>query len=101
METSADDDIIFAGGSTTSDVKNGEGIIFALTFDENIDYIADLTLPRSSSSKNMGVSTIRRFRDMDVLYLGTFGSIFVIEWTGTHFEILNQVPDLHSCKNFL
>lgn len=41
---------------------------------------------------------MRRFIDRDVLIAGVYQGIFVVEWTGTHFCILNIVEDLHSCS---
>jgi hypothetical protein len=33
-----------------------------------------------------------------LLYVGTNKALFVVEWTGSHFEILNKVENIHSCK---
>jgi len=31
-----------------------------------------------------------------VLIAGTRGSLFIVEWTGSHFSILNTIRDVHS-----
>lgn len=100
METSTDDDIVFAGGGSHYDLTKGIAKIFALTFDEDIDLIADIILP-NNLVQTMGVSDIKRVPDLDVLFVGTNGAIFVVEWTGSHFAILNQVEQIHSCKFLL
>lgn len=97
METSIDANIIFAGGSDNMDLSQGVAKLFALTFDEDVSYINSLVLP-NTKVKTMGVADIKRMVDRDVMYVGTNSSLFVVEWTGTHFEILNQIEDVHSCK---
>lgn len=97
METSLDDGLVFAGGSTQEDITRGQAKLFAITFDENMQLVDDIELKSGSVSK-WGVSSIRRFLDRDVLVVGTYQSIFVVEWTGTHFCILNVVDELHSWK---
>ena len=96
METSIDDDLVFAGGSSHFDLTKGVAKIFAMTFNEDIEYITDIVLP-NNLVQTMGVSDIKRVPDMDVLFVGTNGAIFVVEWTGSHFAILNQVEEIHSC----
>ncbi len=100
METSLDDDIIFAGGGTQYEMTKGVAKVFALTFDEDLDFITDLTLP-NNVIHTMGVSDIKRKKDTDVIFVGVNSAIFIIEWTGSHFEILNQIEGIHSCKYFL
>jgi hypothetical protein len=39
METSTDNNILFAGGSDSIDISKGIAKIFALTFDEDISYV--------------------------------------------------------------
>lgn len=107
METSSDDNIFFCGGSSQFELTNGVAKLFALTFDEDIDFICDVTLPNNIIN-TMGVSDIKRmgnkddkgFGDSDVLFCGTNAAIFVVEWTGSHFVILTQVEEIHSCKFF-
>lgn len=81
-------------------MKNGTAKLFAFTFNENIDMISTLELP-SKKDNTMGVTSIKRMPKSDVLFVGAHRSFFVVEWTGSHFEILNQVLDIHSCKLFL
>lgn len=84
LETSVDENILFAGGGTQLELDQGIAKIFALTFDEDIEYITDLILP-SSKMNTMGVSDIKRMQDRDVLFVGTKTNLFVVEWTGSHF----------------
>ena len=100
METSIDDNIVFAGGGSHYDLTKGVAKIFALTFDQDLDFISDIVLP-NNIVHTMGVSDIKRIPDMDVMFVGTNGAVFVVEWTGSHFAILNQVEEIHSCKFFI
>ena len=71
--------------------------VFALTFDEDIDFICDIVLPNNIVN-TMGVSDIKRMKGTDVLFCGTNAAIFVVEWTGSHFVILHQIEEIHSCE---
>lgn len=97
METSTDDNIFFAGGSSQFELTRGVAKLFAITFDEDIDYICDIVLPNNIVN-TMGVSDINRMKGTDVLITGTNAAIFVVEWTGSHFVILHQIEEIHSCK---
>lgn len=100
LESSLDENILFAGGGTQLQLNQGIAKIFALTFDEDVEYINDLILP-SSKMNTMGVSDIKRMKDCDVLFVGTKMNLFVVEWTGSHFTILNHIEDIHSCESFI
>jgi hypothetical protein len=100
METSTDDNIFFAGGSSQFELTKGVAKVFAITFDEDVDYICDIVLPNNIVN-TMGVSDINRMKRTDVLIVGTNAAIFVVEWTGSHFVILHQIEEIHSCKNYL
>lgn len=68
-----------------------------MTFDEHMQLVDEVDLRSPASGSKWGVSSIRRFIDRDVLVVGTYQTVFIVEWTGTHFCILNMVEDLHSC----
>ena len=91
---------MFAGGSTHEDISRGQAKLFALTFDENLQMVDEIELRSNNSAagSKWGVTCLRRFIDRDVLIAGVYQGIFVVEWTGTHFCILNIVEDLHSCS---
>lgn len=98
MESSCDDAILFCGGSSQFTLTKGVAKVFALTFDEDIDYISDLVLPNNIVN-TMGVSDIKRMKDKDVIFCGTNAAVFVVEWTGSHFVILTQIEEIHSCNS--
>ena len=95
MDTSVDDNIFFAGGSSQFELTKGVAKVFAITFDEDIDLITDITLPNNIVN-TMGVSDMNRMKGVDVLLVGTNAALFVVEWTGSHFVILHQIEDIHS-----
>jgi hypothetical protein len=97
METSTDDNIFFAGGSSQFELTKGVAKIFAMTFDEDAEYITDIVLPNNIVN-TMGVSDLHRMGNIDVLVAGTNAAVFVVEWTGSHFIILHQIEEIHSCK---
>ena len=97
LETSLDDGLLFAGGSTNQDLTQGQAKVFAITFDEQMNLVDSMELRAGNTSK-WGVSSIRRFIDKDVLVVGTYQAVFIVEWTGSHFCLINYVEDLHSCS---
>ena len=97
METSTDDNIFFAGGSSQFELMKGVAKVFCMTFDEDVDLICDLTLPNNLVNTS-GVSDIKRKPGTDILFCGANASLFVVEWTGSHFVILTQLEEIHSCK---
>ncbi len=54
---------------------------------------------RAGNAPRWGVSSIRRFIDKDVIVAGTYQAVFIVEWTGSHFCLLNYVEDLHNCRS--
>lgn len=92
LETSSDDNIVFGGGGIkpTSTHGNKGAKVYALSFDESIEVITGtpLIIPGNHSYV---VSTMQRVPNTDVLCCGTEGTLFVVEWTGTHFEILTSI----------
>ena len=97
LDTSFNEEIVFCGGSTSYTVAQGVAIVFAISFDSDLSYITEIQLP-NNLVRTMGVSSMKRMKDRDVLFCGTNAAVFVVEWTGTHFEILSQVETIHSCK---
>ena len=97
METSVDDNLVFCGGSDIKDINDGVAKLFAITFDRNLELVSEAILPHNSV-RTMGVSCMKRMRNMDVLFCGANASVFVVEWTGRRFAILNQVEGIHSRK---
>ena len=78
-------------------MKDGIAQLYAFKFNENLDLVEKVNL-NSQKVRTMGVTCMKRVENLDLLYVGTNKALFVVEWTGSHFEILNKVENIHSCK---
>jgi hypothetical protein len=97
MDTSLNEEVFFGGGGTEYNMKDGIARIYAFSFNENLDTISTINL-KSDIKKTMGVTTMKRMDKTDVLFVGTNSSLFVVEYTGSKFTVLNKVENIHSCK---
>lgn len=79
-------------------MKNGLARLNAFTFNENLDLISSINL-KSDVKRTMGVTTLKRMAKTDLLFVGTNSSLFIVEWTGSKFLLINKVENIHSCKN--
>lgn len=70
-----------------------------MKFDESMERVNDIIL-KSDKLMTMGISKIKRMEDRDVLFAGANGCLFVVEWSGSRFVLLNKVEEIHSCKYF-
>lgn len=100
LETSLDDGIVFAGGikDASGNQEGGNAKIYALSFDENIEEIKSLALVIPGARPTGVLGCLNRIPDRDVLVCGVDQSVFLVEWTGSHFEILASIQDIHSGK---
>jgi len=100
METSDDSRIFYGGGSTHFELQKGSATIFALSFDENIEFIQEriIDIPDVPGPSTKGISCMRRIPETEVLILGVNTAVIIVEWTGEHFELLGCVPEIHTCK---
>jgi len=93
---SKDSGIFFAGGTTNMEVKKGSAVLQAISFDSSLTLIDELELKSGNNLNRQMVSALTRTGDLDVLYAGVNQAVFVVEWTGTHFCILNYVDEIHA-----
>ena len=91
-----DENIFFAGGTTNRDAKKGSAVIQAITCDKNLACIDELELKAGDNIERCTVGWLTRAKDKDVLFAAVNQAVFVVEWTGTHFCILNYIEDVHS-----
>lgn len=104
METSLDRNIIFCGCSTSKNIESSTGFVSALTLDNSVRLMSKIILENKINGEqrnlSMGVSSISRIVGTNVLVTGVNCGICIVEWSGSHFEILNRVSNLHTC-NFI
>ena len=78
-------------------MKKGLAKIFAISFNEKLETITSLVLP-SSSKRSMGITSIKRIAETNVCLLGANSTLFVVNFDGCKFEVVNRIEDIHSCK---
>ena len=96
VNSARDPGIFFAGGTTNMEVTKGSAILQAITFDASLMLLDEIELKTGNGQIRLMVSSLTRTADYDVLFAGVNQSVFVVEWTGTHFCILNYVEEIHS-----
>lgn len=97
LENSAvDENIFFAGGTTNRDVQQGSAVIQAITCDSHLACIDELELKAGDNVQRCTIGWITRAEGRDVLFAAVNQAVFVIEWTGTHFCILNYIDEVHT-----
>lgn len=87
LEIAYDEDIVFIGGGESSNGSYGNGVVMALTLNDDCDLVREKVLPGVRS-----VSAIRRHNEGDVLFAGAMKNIFVLFWHQKQLHILNQIP---------
>lgn len=91
-----DDRLFFAAGSYAAAARPVCAKLFAVAFAPSFQLIEDIELHVEYSDLENSVASLKRYRDKQVLVAGTIGSLFVVEWTGSHFSILNSIKDVHT-----
>ena len=96
--------IFFAGGFTTNSTGAGSHPslpkLYAITFESDPQLIEEIVLSAPFEKPTRGVSYIRRFKDKQVLAVGCFTSLHVVEWTGTMFSLLSTIGSIHTSSLF-
>ena len=98
LETSTYKDVFFAGGGTHYNMKKGYAKIFAISFNEKLETINSLVLQGSTQRTSMGVTSIKRVKNTNICLLGANSTLFVVNFDGCKFEIINKIEEIHSCK---
>lgn len=92
--------MFFVGGSTSKDLSSSDAVLFAVSVESGDFEVLDDLVMREEGEQKMGVTSLRRDRDRDVLYAGVFQDIFIVEWSGSNFIVLRVIDNIHSCKVF-
>ena len=99
MEASLDSSLVFIGGGTEAKAtQTSDAVLYAVTFDRQMQKIDKLLLTDATESKR-AISCLRRDPTKNILYAGVFQDVYLIEWTGSHFCVLRSLDNLHSCRH--
>ena len=77
-------------------------MLFAIGFDESLEVIKEIELTfeeDGEDGESFAVFSLKRLENRNTVVAGAHRGIFVVEWTGSHFEIIRSMNFLHSCKN--
>jgi len=86
--------IVFCAGRTLSASDGAtDGVLAAIQFDKGLKLIAETILV---GTYIQACSSMKRTPNKDDLIVGGFKSIIVARFTGTSFEILQQINQIHS-----
>jgi hypothetical protein len=92
IEDSKDMGVFFAAGNSVATKKSK---LWAVGYSSEFKILDSIDLVMAGSG-NLNISSMRRCKDKDVIFVGTAKSVFVVEWTGTHLCLINIVQDINS-----
>lgn len=83
------------GGSTLEEYTEGEAILVALTFDQNMTQVSSL---KFDQDENRFVSKIRRVAGRNTIAVATFQNLYMVKFdkSSKKLEVVNSVKALHS-----
>lgn len=94
MEPSLNKTLVFMAGSTfANNLGTSQGILAAVKFDKSLDLVGETIV---DSYDVQGCTAMKRFPDRDHLLLGCYKHLLLARFTGTGFEFLNLIEDVHS-----
>ena len=94
--SSSDANLFFAGCSNNRELQRGSAFIQAITCDKFVECIDQIELSPGDNVSRLTTGWLTRAADRDVLFAAVNQAIFVVEWTGTHFCILNYIDEIHT-----
>lgn len=98
LEPSIDDRYVFCAGTTATNATSSQSMsmISAITFDRALKVVAE----RALDNPNIRACTaMKRFKNRDDLVVGGYRDMLIVRFTGTSFEILNLIQNIHSGKH--
>lgn len=95
MDTSIEGNILFLGGSTGQQIDKSNAKVVCVNFSQRMTLIDELTLQDKAETK-MAVVCMKRDEKKNVLYLGVYQDIYVVEWTESNLCILRCFDNIHS-----
>jgi hypothetical protein len=93
MEISHDRNVWFAGGYN---LERSSAVISALGFNKNLNIIKTLVLSEYGLE---ACTVIKRIPQNDTLIVGGLKKMLVINWTGSDFDIIKVINNVHSSKS--
>lgn len=97
MARSSDEDFVLLAGSDSKDPRMGTAVVHLYKLDDNLLSVDSLTL-QEGTQKSMVASCIAKVPERDIFVLGTYTSVFAIQWNGIQLTVLTHFPNQHSCK---
>ena len=97
MEPSTDKSLVFCGGTTGRNTPNGvsQGTLAAITFSKDLKLVSQLVLEKQNIQ---ACTAMKRFKDRNDLAVGCFKHLLIVRFTGTKFDVLNIIENIHTSK---
>ena len=100
MDTSVEGNILFLGGCTGPQIDRSQAKVVCVNFSQRLTLVDELTLQDKAETK-MAVACLKRDEKRNVLYLGVYQDIYVVEWTESNLCILRCFDNIHSSSRTL
>ena len=88
---------ILLGGSDAKDPRMGTAVVTIYRLEDSLISADSITI-QDGSFKSMVASCIAKLPERDIFVVGTYCSVFVVEWNNIQLGILASFPNQHTCK---
>ena len=95
MEPSVQKDIIFIAGTTGGGGSPNDGIVGAVTFDNEMRLVAEKVITQVNLQS---CTSIKRFESRDDIVVGGVKHLAILRFYGDGFEVFNIIENVHSGK---
>lgn len=96
LARSSKEGYVLLGGSDSKDPRMGTAVVTIYRLEDNLVSVDCLSL-QEGNMRTMVASCITKLPERDVFVVGTYASIFVIEWNSIQLAVLANFQNQHSC----
>ena len=97
MDVTADSSTIITAGTGKSASNRSEAIVSALQFNRSLKMVSEIIL---DSIDAQAATCIKRIPGNNDFAVGCFKHLVLLRFSGSSFEILNIINNVHSSKTF-
>lgn len=97
LTRSSKEGYILLGGSDSKDPRMGTAVITIYRLEDSLVSMDSISL-QEGVQRSMIASCISKMPERDVFVVGTYSSVFVVEWNGLQLSSIAAFQGLHSCR---
>ena len=98
MQRTVHENFMLVGGSSAQDVRMGSSILAVYRVGSVLPCIDKIELFAGVSTKTMTVGSIARAPDWDLFVVGTYTTVFLVEWNSIQLVVQSAYPQTNNCS---